>query len=71
MSSAPSPPHRLIPIGKESVACGRSLPDMNIIFVATAGHETGHGSMAFLLREKAPRPDPRITWTHYCEIEMI
>jgi hypothetical protein len=51
--------------------CGRSLPDANCILVATTGHEIGHGGRQFFLCEKAPRPDPRITWAHYCEIEMI
>ncbi|WP_194467771.1 hypothetical protein [Bradyrhizobium sp. CCBAU 53340] len=43
----------------------RSLPDANFIFVATSGHEIGHGGMELFLRNKAPRPDAKILWLHY------
>ncbi|MBR0754375.1 hypothetical protein JQ604_19505 [Bradyrhizobium jicamae] len=43
----------------------RSLPDANFVFVATAGHEIGHGGMEFFLSQKAPRPNAKITWVHY------
>jgi hypothetical protein len=35
----------------------RSLSDANFIFVATSGHEIGHGGMESFIRDKAPKPD--------------
>jgi len=43
----------------------RSLPEANFVFVATAGHEIGHGGMEFFLHDKAPKPDGRVVWVHY------
>ena len=43
----------------------RSIPDANFVFVATSGHEIGHGGMEFFLRDKAPRPDTGVAWLHY------
>jgi hypothetical protein len=43
----------------------RSLPDANFIFVATGGHEIGHGGMEHFIRDKAPKPDTGAAWLHY------
>jgi hypothetical protein len=43
----------------------QSLPDANFIFVATSGHEIGHGGMAYFIRDRAPKPDARTAWVHY------
>ena len=43
----------------------KSLPEANFVFVATAGHEIGHGGMEFFLHDKAPKPDVRVVWVHY------
>lgn len=43
----------------------RSLPDANFIFVATTGHEIGHGGMELFLHDKAPKPDRVAAWIHY------
>jgi hypothetical protein len=43
----------------------RSLPEANFVFVATAGHEIGHGGMEFFLHDRAPKPDGRVVWVHY------
>ena len=42
-----------------------SMPDANFVFVATAGHEIGHGGMEFFLQGKPPKPGPNVTWIHY------
>jgi hypothetical protein len=43
----------------------QSLPDANFIFIATAGHEIGHGGMEFFLKGQAPKPDGNVSWIHY------
>jgi hypothetical protein len=43
----------------------KSLPEANFVFVATAGHEIGHGGMEFFLHDRAPKPDGRVVWVHY------
>jgi hypothetical protein len=43
----------------------QSLPDANFVFIATAGHEIGHGGMEFFLKGKPPKPDANVTWIHY------
>jgi hypothetical protein len=43
----------------------RSLPDANFIFVATSGHEIGHGGMEYFIRDKAPKPGSAVAWLHY------
>jgi hypothetical protein len=43
----------------------QSLPDANFVFVATAGHEIGHGGMEFFLQGKPPKPDANVSWIHY------
>jgi hypothetical protein len=40
-------------------------PDANLVFVATAGHEVGHGGMEVFLRDGAPPPDKTIAWAHF------
>jgi hypothetical protein len=42
-----------------------SLTDANFIFVATTGHEIGHGGMGYFLHDKAPKPDAGVVWFHY------
>lgn len=42
-----------------------SLPDANFVFIATAGHEIGHGGMEFFLQGKPPKPDANVSWIHY------
>src|ERR1700744_5826292 len=42
-----------------------SLPDANFVFVATAGHEIGHGGMEFFLQGTPPKPDANVSWIHY------
>ena len=43
----------------------RSLPDANFIFVATSGHEIGHGGMEYFIHDKALKPDTKVGWLHY------
>jgi len=43
----------------------KSLPDANFVFIATAGHEIGHGGMEFFLQGRPPKPDTNVTWIHY------
>lgn len=42
-----------------------SLPEANFVFVATAGHEIGHGGIEFFLQGKPPKPDADVNWIHY------
>ena len=39
-------------------------PRANFVFVATAGHEVGHGGMEQFLRDGAPSPDATLAWVH-------
>jgi hypothetical protein len=39
--------------------------DANLVFVATAGHEIGHGGMEHFLRSGAPSPDTTLAWAHF------
>jgi len=39
-------------------------PQANFVFVATAGHEVGHGGMAQFLSDSAPSPDATLAWAH-------
>jgi len=39
-------------------------PD-DFIFVATAGHEIGHGGMELFLKDGAPRPEDTLAWVHF------
>lgn len=43
----------------------RSLPDMNLVFVATTGHEVGHGGMEYFIKDRAPQPKDVALWLHY------
>jgi hypothetical protein len=35
------------------------------VFVATAGHEIGHGGMELFLNRGAPRPEDTLAWVHF------
>ena len=39
-------------------------PQADFVFVATSGHEIGHGGMEHFLREGAPKPDATSAWVH-------
>lgn len=43
----------------------RSLQDVNLVFVATTGHEVGHGGMEYFIKDKAPKPQDVALWLHY------
>ncbi|MDE2364364.1 MAG: hypothetical protein KGM42_16935 [Hyphomicrobiales bacterium] len=38
---------------------------VNFVFVATAGHEIGHGGMEVFLHDGAPKPDDTLAWVHF------
>jgi hypothetical protein len=40
-------------------------PDVGLVFVATSGHEVGHGGMEHFLHDGAPRPDATLAWAHF------
>jgi hypothetical protein len=40
-------------------------PDADLVFVATSGHEVGHGGMEHFLHDGAPRPDATLAWAHF------
>ncbi|MPZ32915.1 MAG: hypothetical protein GEV13_18315 [Rhodospirillales bacterium] len=40
-------------------------PDVDLVFVATSGHEVGHGGMEHFMRDGAPRPDGTLAWAHF------
>ena len=40
-------------------------PDVDLVFVATSGHEVGHGGMEQFLHEGAPSPDTTLAWAHF------
>jgi hypothetical protein len=40
-------------------------PDVDLVFVATAGHEIGHGGMEQFLHEAAPKPEATLAWAHF------
>jgi hypothetical protein len=42
-----------------------SLPNANFVFVATTGHEIGHGGMGYFIHDRAPKPDAGVSWIHY------
>jgi hypothetical protein len=41
------------------------LADADLVFVATAGHEIGHGGMAHFIRSQAPPPAATLAWAHF------
>lgn len=43
----------------------QTLSDVNLVFVATSGHEVGHGGMEIFIRDRAPKPDVVAAWLHY------
>lgn len=38
---------------------------VNLVFVATAGHEIGHGGMEHFIASQAPKPDAVAAWVHF------
>ena len=44
-------------------AAAEKLPG-NFVFVATAGHEIGHGGMELFLKQGAPPPQDTLVWVH-------
>ncbi|MFO1159723.1 MAG: hypothetical protein U1E60_12860 [Reyranellaceae bacterium] len=40
-------------------------PQVNFAFVATAGHEIGHGGMEHFLHDGAPPADATLAWAHF------
>ena len=40
-------------------------PDVDLVFVATSGHEIGHGGMEHFLHDGAPKPDATLAWAHF------
>ncbi|WP_315838015.1 hypothetical protein [Bradyrhizobium prioriisuperbiae] len=40
-------------------------PDVNFVFVATSGHEIGHGGMDVFLHRQPPAPDKTLAWIHF------
>ncbi len=43
---------------------GTTQPDVNVVFVATAGHEVGHGGMEIFLHDNPPPPEHTLAWIH-------
>ena len=41
------------------------FPAHNLVFVATSGHEIGHGGMEHFLRDGAPAPAATAAWAHF------
>jgi len=41
------------------------LPNVDLAFVATSGHEIGHGGMEHFMREGAPAPAATLAWAHF------
>jgi hypothetical protein len=41
-----------------------TLSDVDLLFVATAGHEIGHGGMAHFLKDGAPASAETVAWAH-------
>jgi hypothetical protein len=42
-----------------------TLADADLVFVATAGHEIGHGGMEQFIRSQAPPPAATLAWAHF------
>jgi hypothetical protein len=43
---------------------GATQPKVNVVFVATAGHEVGHGGMEVFLHDNPPPPEHTLAWIH-------
>jgi hypothetical protein len=41
------------------------FPAHDLVFVATSGHEIGHGGMEHFMREGAPKPAATAAWAHF------
>src|SRR5205807_5248414 len=46
------------------IVVAEKLPG-NFVFVATAGHEIGHGGMELFLKHGAPLPQATLAWLHF------
>src|SRR4029453_7771598 len=55
--------HRGLP--GDGAAAATRWPDTDLVFVATSGHEIGHGGMEHFLHDGAPRPDATLAWAHF------
>ena len=42
-----------------------TFANVDLLFVATAGHEIGHGGMQHFIRELAPPPAATVAWAHF------
>jgi hypothetical protein len=40
-------------------------PDADLAFIATSGHEIGHGGMEQFLHDGAPKPEATLAWAHF------
>jgi hypothetical protein len=51
------------------LALGRTIAAEKLpgdfVFVATAGHEIGHGGMEVFLKRGAPSPQDTLAWVHF------
>lgn len=43
----------------------KRFTNVDVLFVATAGHEIGHGGMSQFMTRGAPRPKETIAWAHF------
>ncbi len=43
----------------------RTFAGLDLVFVATSGHEIGHGGMEYFMRDGAPPPDKTVAWIHF------
>ena len=43
----------------------KRFTDVDVMLVATAGHEIGHGGMSQFMKRGAPRPKDTIAWAHF------
>jgi hypothetical protein len=43
----------------------KTLTEVNFVFVATGGHEIGHGGMELFIHDRAPKPASVAAWLHY------
>src|SRR4029453_1335389 len=55
--------HRGLP--GDGAAAATRWPDTDLVFVATSGHEIGHGGMEHFLHDGAPAPDATVAWAHF------
>jgi hypothetical protein len=51
-------------LGLARTVAAEKLPG-SFVFVATAGHEIGHGGMELFLKQGAPAPQDTLVWVHF------